>query len=173
MSETSPKPAPGAAPKSGEAPKPGAAPKSGAATCSGAAVPSARVLAVLLGLTGLVTVLYWVLYFTTGAVQAETSAVYIAFENSFPAADGWMSLACFLGAAGLWLRRHWGLLFSLCAGSAMIFLGLMDVLFNLENGMYAVIAGEMAFEILINVWTLGFGAFLLAFLWPRRRLYAD
>lgn len=134
---------------------------------------SAKVVAALLAFTGLVTVLYWILYFFTGSVQAGTSAVYIGFENSFPLADGWMALACFLGAAGLWRRHSWGLLFGLAAGSANVFLGLMDVLFNLENGMYAVVSGEMAFEILINVWTLGFGVFLLWFLWTRRHLFAD
>lgn len=132
-----------------------------------------KVVAVLLALTGLVTILYWVAYFTTGAVQSESSTVYIAFENSFPAADAWMSLCCFLGAAGLFSRREAGrqrgLLFGLAAGSAMIFLGLMDVLYNLEQGMYLKMSTEMGLEVLINVWTLGFGAFLLVFLWSRRK----
>jgi len=132
-----------------------------------------KATAILLGLTGLMTVVYWVLYFATGAVQAETSPVYIAFENSFPAADAWMAAACFVAAAGLLARRHWGLLFGVCAGSAMIFLGLMDVLFNLEQGMYAAMNAEMAFETLINAWTLGFGAFVLWFLWSRRKILAD
>jgi len=134
-----------------------------------AAIPGAvKVVAYLLDATGLLTVVYWILYFATGMVQAESSEIYIAFENSFPAADGWMALACFISAAGLLLRRHWGVLFGIAAGSAMIFLGLMDVLFNIEQGMYAVITAEMAVEILINVWTLGFGAFVLWFLWSRR-----
>jgi hypothetical protein len=134
---------------------------------------SVKVVSVLLDLTGVMTVVYWVLYFATGVVQAETSEVYIAFENSFPLADAWMAAACFAGAAGLFLRRHWGLLFGICAGATMIFLGCMDVLFNLEQGMYAVMNGEMVFETLINVWTLGFGAFVLWFLWSRRKLLLD
>ncbi len=153
---------------------PGVAPRAPQTAACAAPLPgSVKAVAMLLDLTGLITVLYWVLYFTSGAVQAETSAIYVAFENSFPAADGWMSLACFLAGAGLLLRRHWGLLFGLSAGSAMIFLGLMDVLFNLEQGMYLALSGEMVFEILINVWTLGFGIFSLWFLWSRRKLLAD
>lgn len=148
--------------KAAPAAKAGAAPK---------ASLSAKVIGTLLALTGVLTVTYWILYFFAGAVQAETSAAYVAFENSFPAADGWMSLACFLGAAGLYLRRSWGLLFGLSAGSAMIFLGLMDVLYNLENAMYASMTGEMVVETVINVWTLGFGVFCLWFLWSRRRTY--
>ncbi|MCL6580822.1 MAG: hypothetical protein K6U08_04300 [Firmicutes bacterium] len=140
---------------------------------AGALPLSAKVMAVLLSLTGLLTVLYWVLYFFAGAVQVEASEVYVAFENAFPAADGWMALACFLSAAGLLGRRPWGLAFGLCAGSAMIFLGLMDVLFNIEQGLYAVRSLEMSLEILINIWTLGFGAFTIWFLWTRRKLFAD
>lgn len=139
-------------------------------SCAAPLPTSVKVVSILLDLTGAMTVVYWVLYFAAGAVQAETSEIYIAFENSFPAADAWMSAACFIGAAGLLLRRHWGLLFGICAGATMIFLGLMDVLFNLEQGMYAVMNGEMVFETLINVWTLGFGVFVLWFLWSRRKL---
>jgi hypothetical protein len=141
-----------------------------AKACAAPVPRSIKVIAWLLDLTGLLTVAYWVVYFTSGAVQVQHSEVYIAFENAFPAADGWMALACFLGAAGLRLRRPWGLLFGICAGSAMIFLGLMDVLFNLQHGMYAVISAEMAVEILINIWTLGFGAFVLRFLWSKRKV---
>jgi len=145
----------------------------GARTGAAPVPTSLKSVALLLYLTGILTVVYWVVYFTSGAVQAESSEVYIAFEDAFPAADGWMTLACFLAGAGLLRGRAWGLLFGVAAGSAMIFLGLMDVLFNLQHGMYALGGVEMAIETVINVWTLGFGSFVIWFLWSRRRLLAD
>lgn len=134
---------------------------------------SLKAVAILLSITAVCTIAYWVVYFTSGAVQADHSEIYIAFENAFPAADGWMCLACFLATAGLLRGRSWGVLFGVAAGSAMIFLGLMDVLFNLEQNMYALGGAEMAVESFINVWTLGFGSFVIWFLWSRRRLLAD
>lgn len=137
-------------------------------------VPAAlKTVAVLLLATGVLTIAYWVVYFTSGAVQAESSEIYIAFENAFPAADGWMCVACFLAAVGLWRGRSSGFLFGAAAGSAMIFLGLMDVLFNLEQNMYALGGMEMAIETVINIWTLGFGSFVIWFVWARRRSLAD
>lgn len=130
-----------------------------------------KVVAGLLLFTATVTVLYWVLYFATGAVQVESSAVYKAFEDSFPAADAWMAAACATGAAGIIRRREWGLLFALLGGSALIFLGLMDVTYNILQGMYRNMNPEMVGETLINVYTLAFGPFLIGHVWANRRYF--
>ena len=51
---------------------------------------------------------------------------------------------------------------------AMVYLGGMDVLFNLEHGKYADRGPEMLLEIAINVACLGFGPFTMLRLWGRR-----
>lgn len=115
------------------------------------------------------TVTFWVGWFAFEAVHTAEDAVYLGFENAFPAADAYMT-ACFLVAAAL-LRRGrvaavpWGI----AAGSAMMFLGLMDTLFNLEHGKYAAMTGEMLIETAINVVCLAFGPFTMVRLWRARR----
>lgn len=130
-----------------------------------------KVMAGLLLFTAVATVLYWVLYFTTGAVQAEASEVYKAFEDSFPPADMWMSACAVAAAVGMLRRRSWALLFGLLAASSLIFLGLMDVTYNVNQRMYARMTPEMILETVINVWTLGLGTLLIPFLWGRRHVF--
>ena len=66
---------------------------------------------------------------------APDYAAYLAFEQAFPLPDAWVALAAVIGAAGLWARREWGLLFTLLANGGAIFLGLIDLLYGLEHGM--------------------------------------
>ncbi len=129
----------------------------------------ARALAsvVLFGAIG--GVLYWVAFFTSGAVQASDQPCYLVFERAFPAADAWGTATALAAAAGLWRGRPAAVLFGIAAASAMLFLGLMDVLYNLENGMYAVINAEMVGEICINAYCFVVGPTLMAFVWRHRR----
>jgi hypothetical protein len=74
-----------------------------------------------------------------------------------------------LAAYGLWRGTAGAVLFGIAAGSAMLFLGLMDVLYNLENHMYAVLNAEMVGEIFINAYCFVVGPTLMAFVWRHRR----
>jgi hypothetical protein len=59
-------------------------------------------------------------------------------------------------------------LFGLLAASAQVFLACMDVLFNLNEGNYAIASTAMAAEMLINVGLLVGAPLLIAFLWRQR-----
>jgi hypothetical protein len=118
------------------------------------APPEPRHLRLTLGLvlTAFVAlVAYWVIWFfvdRSWLANLDTQPYYV-FENAFPAADGWL----------------------LAGGSASIYLGLMDVLFDLENGVYGAPKGDwgaVGTEIAINVYALGVGAWALAFGWRNR-----
>ncbi len=134
-----------------------------------ALTPGVRVAAGYLLLVAVLTTAYWVDFFTSGAVHARDDAVYLAFERAFPLADAWMAACSLLGAIGLWRRRPWGLLFGLLAASAQVFLACMDVLFNLNEGNYAISSAAMTIEMLINGGLLIGAPWLIAFLWRRRR----
>jgi len=128
-----------------------------------------RVHAALMLVVALGTVAYWTAYFVAGAVQTSADPAYLAFENAFPLADGYMA-ACWVVAAMLLIRgRITAVPVGIAAGSAMVFLGLMDTLFNLEHGKYADMTAEMAVETAINGVCLGFGPVTMARLWRARR----
>ncbi len=120
-------------------------------------------------LAALATAIYWALFFGAGLVQTAHDPAYLAFERAFPLADGYMAF-CFVVSALLLLRGKlaavpWGI----AAGSAMLYLGGMDVLFNLEHGKYADHGPEMLLELAINAACLGFGPFTMLRLWGRRQ----
>jgi hypothetical protein len=130
-----------------------------------------RVLGVLLILGAAITALYWWSYFNGGDVMASNERWYEAFESSFPVADAWMALCMATCGFGLLRDRAWGPPLGLMAGSALIYLAAMDITFNVENGMYALAAGNdaMTFEIFINATTLILGVWTLVACWPRAR----
>jgi hypothetical protein len=64
--------------------------------------------------------------------------------------------------------RPSGLLFGLLSSGAMVFLGLMDALFFLQNGLYTPINGEVLVELAIHVWMVIFGLAAAAVVWRRR-----
>jgi hypothetical protein len=59
--------------------------------------------------------------------------------------------------------------YGIAAGSAYIYLGLMDTLYNLENGMYGHRSTEMLIEMGINVFCFTFGPLLMWYVWRYRR----
>ena len=114
-------------------------------------------------------VLYWILFFS-GTLQASHDPVYLGFEAAFPAADAWLTIASIMCAEGLRRRRSWAVLYGIAAGSAFIYLGLMDMLYNLEHGTYLLhLSGELVAEVAINVTCFVFGPLLTWYVWRHRR----
>ena len=66
------------------------------------------------------------------------------------------------------------MLFTLLGSSALIFLGLMDALFFLQNGLYWPLNADVIVEAVIHAWAFVFGPFVITYTWRRRRqLLAD
>ncbi len=133
------------------------------------------VTAALMLLTAVGTLLFWVTFFADLETQrsgylASRCDAWFAWEMSFPLADAWMAATAIAGAVGLWRMRPTGLLFGLVSGGAMVFLGLMDALFFLQNGLYLPLTGEVAVELFIHIWTAAFGLFAIAYIWSHRAL---
>jgi hypothetical protein len=122
-------------------------------------------------------VAYWTIWFfgdRASLASMDTHAYYV-FENAFPAADGWLALSCAACGWTLYRRRPAALFWLLAGGSAALYLGLMDVLFDLENGVYLAPKGDwgaVGTEIAINLYSLGVGAWALWFGWRHRRWFA-
>jgi hypothetical protein len=123
-------------------------------------------------------VAYWIVWFFVNRewlASLDTPAYYV-FENAFPAADAWLAVCCGAGAWALWKRRASSLFWLVAGGSSSLYLGLMDVLFDLENGVYGAPKGDrgaVGTEVAINVYALGVGAWALWFGWRNRRYFAS
>ena len=116
----------------------------------------------------IILVAYWTIWFTQRSwVESDTTAAYVAFENAFPLADGWLGLTCVLAFIALGRRSPTALLWLISAGAAGLYLFGMDVLYDLQNDIYSKGAGGII-EAGINVITLGFSLIALRWAWSRR-----
>jgi hypothetical protein len=134
-----------------------------------------KILAALLIIGAVVTVAYWLNYFIAGDVRVLPYYWYSAFEDSFPVADGWMALCMLVAGIGLWRGARYGILFGLMAGSALIYLAAMDITFNVEHDLYAMLpkSGPMITETWINLSSLGLGVATLIMCWRRAAAHSS
>jgi hypothetical protein len=123
---------------------------------------------VLLIGTAIGLIYYWIDFYIKGGVQAVNEDWYARFQKAFTVADLWTAACALVGAIGLLAGQTYGVLFTFITASSLIFLGLMDVTFNIQNNLYRLIgkSGQMKFELFINLWTLGLGISLLVLFWP-------
>ena len=127
---------------------------------------------VLLFGTAIGLIYYWIDFYIKKGVQAVNEDWYIRFQKAFTAADIWTAVCAVTGAIGLLAGQTYGVIFAFIAASSLIFLGLMDVTFNIQNNLYRLIgkSSQMKFELFINLWTLGLGIALIVIFWPRLAL---
>lgn len=114
--------------------------------------------------TGIGLLVFWALFFAVGLAPRDPPPGYFQFEHSFTVPD--IILALSLIRAGTWLlgaeasRHKLGWVLSLICAGALIFLGLLDISFNLQNGMYTGWWLDALLAVAINAWCIGFGAFV-------------
>jgi len=115
---------------------------------------------------------FWIAFFSADLVNIDDphlEEIYMAFESAFPVADISLSIVLIIGAIGLLKKMPFGVLFSLLGGASLIFLGLLDVSFNTQQGIYLLGIGEAILNISINLLCLGGGVFLIVTIWKNRK----
>ena len=127
-----------------------------------------RGVRIMLVVAIVIDVAYWSIWFTHRSwIESDTSQAYVEFENAFPLADAWLGLTCVLALVALHRHSPTALLWLIAAGSAGMYLFGMDVLYDLENGIYTEGVGGVI-EAAINLITLAFSVVALRWAWTRR-----
>jgi len=114
---------------------------------------------------------FWIAFFSVDLVNIDDphlEKIYLAFESAFPVADISLSIVLIIGGIGLLKKMPFGFLFSLLGGGSLIFLGLLDVSFNTQHGIYLLGIGEAILNIFINLLCLGGGILLIVTIWKNR-----
>ena len=114
---------------------------------------------------------FWVAFFSTDMANIEDSRlkdVYLAFESAFPLADFYLAVMLIIGGIGLLKERFYGTVFSLMGGASLIFLGLLDISFNTQQGIYFLGVEEAVMNVFINSLCIGFGTYLVRSVWKNR-----
>ena len=121
----------------------------------------------LVAVAGLV-VAYWLAWaLHRSLVASETGVAYVQFEDAFPLADGFLVLCLLAGAWCLVTARRAALLWMLAGGGAGLYLFAMDVLYDLQHGVWGK-GGNGLVELAINVLTLVLSLTVLRWAWTRR-----
>lgn len=128
----------------------------------------ARVLAVVMVLVMFGEASYWITFLGTDAMAYPGVPCFRAYDLAFPAANLWTTLAAGLTAHGLWRLRPPAVLFGIICGASLVYLGLLDVMFYLENGMYAIDAAAMRAAMFINAFSLTVGPATITWVWRHR-----
>src|SRR5581483_1980997 len=125
-----------------------------------------RALAIALFIVAAITAAYWILWYLVPAGEAMLSvlpgdAAHKRFEDAFLAADTWMAIAAVIAALRLLSGSPGASAWLYMAGSAAIYLAGMDILYDVQNGIYALAAmpehrDAVVTEAVINLGTLVF-----------------
>jgi FtsH-binding integral membrane protein len=126
-----------------------------------------RVIGALLAGAALLVV-YWAAWLLDRSLMAsDTRPAYYEFEAAFFLADAWLAVCLVAAARALHLRRASALLWLLAAAGAGGFLLGVDVLYNLQHGIWFASqrgVAELVRNLLTGAGTVG----LFAWAWPRR-----
>jgi hypothetical protein len=125
------------------------------------------ILSGLLAFTALGTALFWILYFS-GKMNASETEQDEAYEKAFPVADSWMIACSTVAARNILKMNRKGFFAGAAAGSALIFLGCLDILYSLENKKYWPLNSDRAQMLVVHLWATGTGLLTLALLWKNR-----
>jgi hypothetical protein len=113
-------------------------------------------------LTAVGLVLFWIGFFTVGLAPEKPPAGYFAYEHSFPPPDITLAIVLFIGAMMFLKGNAKGAVILAAAGGGLVFLGILDISFNLQNGMYCTSVMDMILNAFINLWCVIFGVVIVA-----------
>lgn len=109
---------------------------------------------------------FWLVFYFTEYKNPKMSEVERKHEISFPFPDlGWIVPTLIVAAIGLLLEQNYGFFFSAIAGSGMVFLGIVDLAFDIQNRKFK--RDEYGFDALVNmgvvILTLIFGPIFIIY----------
>ena len=116
-----------------------------------------RTIAILELLTGVGLILFWIGFFTIGLAPKNPPKGYMEYEHSFPLPDGLLAILLLVAGTLILLNIPVGRNLSLIAAGALLFLGVLDFSFNIQNGVYKISKSDLILNAFLNIWCVGFG----------------
>ena len=102
-------------------------------------------------LTGIGFLLFWIGFFTIGLAPENPPQCYFAYEHSFPLPDIILSIAILASGILLLKNKESGITLSLVCSGGLMFLGILDFSFNIQNGVYMISTLDLILNAFINI----------------------
>ena len=125
-----------------------------------------RLIPILEIFTAAGLILFWIAFFAVGLAPENPPQCYFAYEHSFPLPDICLALVLLTAGILLFRQNRLGRTLALVAAGALIFLGLLDFSFNLQNRIYLASVLDLVSNAFINAWCVVFGAMII---WRNRQ----
>jgi len=95
---------------------------------------------------------FWIYFFLVENKNPEKSKEYLSYERSFPIPDlVWLTPGLIISAIGVLLHQLFGYILNIAVSGGLIFLGLVDISFNIQNKQYTSNFGDSMMNIFINL----------------------
>jgi hypothetical protein len=95
---------------------------------------------------------FWIYFFLVENKNPNKSKEYFAYEHSFPIPDlVWLTPGLIVSAIGVFSDRPYGYFLTIAVSGGLIFLGLVDFSFNIQNKQYSSNIGDTIMNIFINL----------------------
>lgn len=95
---------------------------------------------------------FWIYFFLVENKNSERSKEYLAYERSFPVPDLiWITPGLIVSAIGVLSDQFWGYIVTIAVSGGLIFLGLVDISFNVQNKQYTSNIGDAIMNAFINL----------------------
>ncbi|TFG15892.1 MAG: hypothetical protein EU535_00620 [Promethearchaeota archaeon] len=118
------------------------------------------IIAILEILLGFGFIGFWGIFYFTEYKKPTMDESSFKHEKSFPLPDlGWITPCLFIAGIGGLMGYEFGFFFSALAGSGMVFLGLIDLAYDLQNKFYTPLG-----LVIILIMLIG-GPILIFFAW--------
>jgi hypothetical protein len=124
-------------------------------------VQTGKAIPIFAILTSVGLVLFWIGFFTIGLAPDNPPAGYFAYEHSFPVPDIILAMVLIAGGILNMTGGAHGTTLLVAGGGALVFLGILDISFNFQNGMYSISVMDMILNAFINLWCVIFGALIV------------
>jgi hypothetical protein len=123
--------------------------------------PGDRLAVLLLMLTGLGEMVFWTLFLTVGLAPDPAPPGYLEYEYAFVVPDLLVACAMLCAAFLRWRGKPSGDRLTVATAGSLVFLGLLDTSFNLQNGIYSLSISDLVSNGLLNAYCVVCGVFLI------------
>ena len=122
---------------------------------------SVRRVAAALLVTGVVNGIVYAVMIARGyPLAAGHPEAFRDLQRAMTWSDAYMTLAVLAGGMGLLMGRWWGRPLGIAGAAALFYMGVLDVAFLAQHGMYARLDSVVLLMIVVDAWALGVGAWV-------------